>query len=52
MASLLAPLVPLAKLLGLFLLDFDVYLEARDADATAARVVPAVRRFFATFSAR
>ena len=48
MASLLAPLVPLAKLLGLFLLDFDVYLEARDADATASRVVPAVRRFFAS----
>ena len=50
MASLLSPLVPVAKALGLFMLDFDVYLEARDAEATAAQVVPALRRFFLTFS--
>ena len=51
MASLLSPFLPLAKLLGLFVLDFDVYLETRDADATAAVVVPALRRFFLSFSA-
>ena len=52
MASLLAPLLPLAKLLGLFVLDFDVYLETRDADRTAALLVPALRRFFLTGAAR
>ena len=51
MASLLSPLLPLAKALGLFLLDFDVYLETRDADRTAAQVVPALRRFFLSSAA-
>ena len=46
MASLLSPLLPLANALGLFLLDFDVYLETRDADTTAEVLVPALRRFF------
>ena len=46
MAQVLSPFLPLAKALGLFLLDFDVYLETRDADTTAAKVVPAMRRFF------
>ena len=52
MASLLSPLLPLAKALGLFLLDFDVYLENRDAEQTAEVVVPALRRFFLSSSAR
>lgn len=52
MVDLLLPLLPLAKALGLFLLDFDVYREQRDAAATAAVVVPAVRRFFLTNSAK
>ena len=46
MIGLLSPLLPLAKALGLFLLDFDVYLETRDADQTAVAIVPALRRFF------
>ncbi|KAL1503119.1 hypothetical protein AB1Y20_011182 [Prymnesium parvum] len=46
MCSLLGPLLPLARALGLFVLDFDVYLKTRDADKTAAQVVPALRRFF------
>ena len=52
MISLLSPLLPLAKALGLFLLDFDVYRENRDAEATAAALVPALRRFFLVSSAR
>ena len=44
-----SPLLPLANALGLFLLDFDVYLETRDADATAEVLVPALRRFFGGF---
>ena len=52
MVSLLSPLLPLAKALGLFLLDFDVYRENRDAERTAAALVPALRRFFLVSSAR
>jgi pimeloyl-ACP methyl ester carboxylesterase len=52
MVSLLSPFLPLAKALGLFLLDFDVYRENRDADQTAARLVPALRRFFLSSSAQ
>ena len=52
MISLLSPLLPLAKALGLFLLDFDVYRENQDAKATAALLVPALRRFFLANSAR
>jgi len=44
--ELLSPFLPLAKALKLFLLDFDTYLEARDAEVTARAVVPAVLRFF------
>ena len=36
--------------LGLFLLDFDVYVEARDAEVTACEVAPMVLRFFAAGS--
>ena len=50
MISLLSSLLPLAKALGLFLLDFDVYRETRDAEATAALLVPALRRFFLSSS--
>ena len=50
-AILMLVLLPLAKALGLFLLDFDVYLETRDADRTAAQVVPALRRFFLSSAA-
>ena len=49
MVRLLSPLIPVAKALGLFLLDFDVYTERRDAEPTARLVVPAVRRFFNTW---
>lgn len=50
MVSLLSPLIPLAKGLGLFLLDFDVYVANRDAEQTAAALVPALRRFFLSSS--
>ena len=50
MVSLLSPLLPLAKALGLFLLDFDVYVANRDAEQTAAALVPALRRFFLSSS--
>ena len=50
MVSLLSPLLPVAKALGLFLLDFDVYRENRDAEQTAALLVPALRRFFLSSS--
>jgi len=46
MINLLSPLLPIAKALNLFLLDFDVYMENRDGDRTAADLVPAMRRFF------
>ncbi|GMI26711.1 hypothetical protein TeGR_g15168 [Tetraparma gracilis] len=47
LVQLLSPLLPLAKLLGLFLLDFDVYKDNPNSDATAAEVVPVVSSFFA-----
>ena len=50
MISLLSPFLPLAKALGLFVLDFDVYLETRDAERTAQQLVPALRRFFLSSS--
>ena len=52
LVSLLAPLLPLAQALGLFVLDFDVFLRNRDSEATAARTAPAVRRFFLVGSGR
>ena len=50
MVDLLSGFLPLAKALGLFVLDFDVYIEARDAESTAAEMAPAVLRFFAANS--
>ena len=44
--DLLSAFLPLAKALNLFLLDFDTEKEARLAAPTAAKVVPALRRFF------
>jgi len=49
LVQVLSPLLPLAKFLGLFLLDFDVYTETRDSEPTARLIVPAVRRFFNAF---
>ena len=46
----IAYLLPLARALGLFVLDFDVYLRSRDAEPTARLLVPALRRFFLSFS--
>lgn len=46
MFELLAPLLPLARALNLFLLDFDVEIESRLAEPTAAQLMPAVCRFF------
>ncbi len=52
LVTLLAPLLPLAQALGIFVLDFDVFLRNRDSEATAATTTPAVRRFFLVGSGR
>ena len=44
--------MPLAKALRLFVLDFDKYVEARDAEKTARLVLPIVTGFFGAFSRR
>jgi dienelactone hydrolase len=46
MFELLGPLLPLARALNLFLLDFDVEIESRLAEPTAAQITPALCRFF------
>jgi len=50
MIDILSPFLPIAKTLRLFVLDFDTYIEARDAEVTAAEVAPAILRFFAAGS--
>jgi len=42
MVGVLSPLLPVARALGVPLLDFDVYDQTRDSDAVAADLVPAV----------
>jgi hypothetical protein len=49
MFELLSLFLPLARALNLFLLDFDKEMEVRQAEPTAAKLVPAIRRFFGTF---
>lgn len=46
MTEFLSPLLPLAQLLRVPVLDFDVYQERRDSEATAEVVLPALSRFF------
>ena len=46
--SFLSPLLPVAKLLRIFVLDFDVYKRERDSHRTARSLVPTLRRFFAS----
>jgi len=45
MVSLLGPLLPLARLLGVPVLDFDRYLEQRDSDVTASTWIPVTAAF-------
>ena len=45
MIDFLSPLLPVATLLGVPVLDFDRYKESRDAELTAGRVVPVVTEF-------
>ena len=42
MVEVLSPLLPVARVLGVPLLDFDVYAESRDSDEVAEAMVPAV----------
>ena len=42
MVDVLSPLLPVARLLNVPVLDFDVYATTRDSDAVAADLVPAV----------
>jgi hypothetical protein len=42
MVDMLGPLLPVARLLNVPVLDFDVYARTRDSDAVAADLVPAV----------
>jgi hypothetical protein len=46
MVSFLAPLLPIARLLRVPLLDFDLYASTRDSGPTAEMVLPVIRRFF------
>jgi len=46
LVKVLSPLLPLAKLLKLPVLDFDVYVERKDARQTAAAVRPSIVKFF------
>jgi dienelactone hydrolase len=52
MFEVLAPLLPLARALNLFLLDFDVEIVSRLAEPTAKQLTPALCRFFGTHAAR
>jgi hypothetical protein len=45
MISFLSFLLPIAKALNLPVLDFDKYRDSRDSRATAAKVVPLIRKF-------
>eukprot|EP00747_Dinoflagellata_sp_TGD_P083720 gnl/TRDRNA2_/TRDRNA2_162229_c0_seq1.p2 gnl/TRDRNA2_/TRDRNA2_162229_c0~~gnl/TRDRNA2_/TRDRNA2_162229_c0_seq1.p2 ORF type:complete len:189 (+),score=28.73 gnl/TRDRNA2_/TRDRNA2_162229_c0_seq1:550-1116(+) len=51
MFELLAPFLPLTRLLDLYVLDFDVEMRDRLAGTTADKVVPAIQRFFGGFAA-
>ena len=46
MIDLLSPFLPLAKLLRLFLLDFDLYIEQRDGEKVADSIFPVALEFF------
>jgi hypothetical protein len=46
LVRVLSPLLPLAKLLRLPTLDFDVYVQRIDAESTAAAVRPSIIEFF------
>ena len=46
MTEFLAPLIPIAKKLGIPMLDFDVYDENRDSVECASETVPVVVQFF------
>lgn len=46
LVSFLSPLLPLSRMLRLFILDFDVYQKERDAAKTARMLVPSLLRFF------
>ena len=46
MVKFLSPFLPLARLLGIPLLDFDAYQLSGDAAPTARAVTPAVLSFF------
>ena len=45
MIGFLSPLLPVAKLLNIPVLDFDRYQESRDSKATAAAVFPVIRQY-------
>eukprot|EP00614_Pseudopedinella_elastica_P033045 CAMPEP_0172633594 /NCGR_PEP_ID=MMETSP1068-20121228/190215_1 /TAXON_ID=35684 /ORGANISM="Pseudopedinella elastica, Strain CCMP716" /LENGTH=407 /DNA_ID=CAMNT_0013445329 /DNA_START=55 /DNA_END=1278 /DNA_ORIENTATION=- len=46
MVKFLSPLLPLARILGVPLLDFDVYALTRDSERTAEYVSPVLGKFF------
>ena len=48
LVSFLSPLLPLSRMLRLFILDFDVYQKERDAAKTARMLVPSLLRFFSS----
>ena len=46
MVAFFSPLLPLAKLLRVPLLDFDAYAESRDSGPTGEAFIPPVVAFF------
>ena len=48
MVDVLGPLLPVARLLNVPVLDFDVYENTRDSDAVAVDLVPAVVAWLAS----
>ena len=45
MLDLLTPLLPVARVLNVSVLDFDVYMKARDSDKTNADLIPLIQEF-------
>lgn len=52
MISLLSPLLPVARVLEVPVLDFDTYLELQDSEEVAAATLPLIEDFFCTNAAK
>ena len=52
MISLLSPLLPVARVLEVPVLDFDTYLELQDSEEVAAATLPLIEDFFCKNAAK